>query len=237
MLKEITTMKTCIFASVRIGTITVTVFLFMLTLSAWAETFRDDFDGDLNPLWEPVLGDWKIRNNAYNGQGVGRLPGFSLLPFEVADGLEIEMTVMDTAKGVFKNAEIVLSYVNESEIYLAGFAVQRGIWNIMRTNHRGWDDQVWWRDLALAAAPVVSNRWYVMRLEIDHKTVRLIADDKLKVEYTFHPELPQGRIGLSVIGANSLFDEFRVSGVGAFAIHPKGHLTTTWGALKRRKSN
>ena len=107
----------------------------------------------------------------------------------------------------------------------------------MRTNHRGWDDQVWWRDLALATSPVVSNRWDVVRLEIDHKTVRLIPDDKLKVEYTFDPELPQGRIGLSVVGADSLFDEFQVSGVGPLPIHPKGHLTTTWAVLKHRKSD
>lgn len=99
----------------------------ILTLSALAQAdFKDDFDGKLNPLWKPVSGIWELQDGTYNGRGIGQLPGFSLLPFEAADGLVIEVRAMDTAKGVFQNALIVFAYVDESEIYFAGSAIQRG---------------------------------------------------------------------------------------------------------------
>lgn len=204
-----------------------------LTLSAIAQAdFREDSNGKLSPLWEPVIGEWELQEGSYNGKPVGNLPGFSLLPFEVADGMEIEVRAMDTGKGVYQNALIVFSYVDESEVYLAGSAIKRGLWYIIRTTHGGWPDRAGWRDLAIFGEPVRSNRWYLMSVEIDGATVRLSVDGQLKVEYTFKPELPKGRIGLGVSGANALFDEIRVTGVDASPVTPKDFLATTWAKLK-----
>ena len=72
----------------------------ILTLSALAPAdFKDDFDGKLSPLWEPVIGIWELHEGNYNGKAIGNGPGFSLLPFEVADGMVIEVRAMDTGKG------------------------------------------------------------------------------------------------------------------------------------------
>jgi len=205
----------------------------VLVLSNFAQAeFNDDFDGKLSPLWEPVIGIWELQDGKYNGKGVGQLPGFSLLPFEVADGMEIEVRAMDTGKGVFNNSLIVFSYVNESEIYFAGSAILRGVWLIVSTDHGGRVAMTRWQELAQFEEVLQSNVWYSMKVEIDKATVRLIVDGKLEVEYTFHPELPKGRIGLGVSGADSLFDDFQVRGVDAFMISPKKLLATTWAKLK-----
>ena len=114
----------------------------ILTLAALTQAdFTDDFDGALSPLWDPVLGVWELKDGAYNARAVGRLPAFSLLPFEAADGLVIEVRGMDTAKGQQKNFYVVFAYVDESEIYFVGSAIKRGLWYIGRMSEKGWDDR------------------------------------------------------------------------------------------------
>lgn len=206
----------------------------LLTLSTLAQAdFRDDFDGKLSSLWEPVIGKWELQEGSYNGKAIGKGPGFSLLPFEVADGMVIEVRAMDTGKGIWENALIVFSHMDESEVYLAGSAIVKQQWHIIRMTHEGWDmGQPGSLFLATAGAPVQSNRWYLMSLEIDKNTVCLSVDGQPKVEYTFKPELPKGRIGLGVSGANALFDEIQVRGVEVLPVTPKALLATTWAKLK-----
>ena len=207
--------------------------LILLTLCAFAQAefadFKDDFDGEPSPLWEPVLGVWEPKDGAYNGQGAGPvIPGFSLLPFEAADGLVIEVRAMDTGNRHRKNALIVFAYVDESEIYQAGSHLLNQRWAITRTAHAGRSN----RDLAFKSEAVGSKRWYHMRVEIDRTTIRLRVDGTLKVKYTFDPELPKGRIGLGVDGGDTLFDEVSVRRVDAFPVDSKGLLATTWAQLK-----
>lgn len=211
--------------------VTIIYICLVLVLSTFAQAeFIDDFDGNLSPSWEPVIGNWELQDGKYNGKGVGGLPGFTLLPYEVADGMEIEVRAMNTG-GVYQNFLIVFSYVNESEVYFAGSLIGAGFWGIVCSSHGGTAAR--WQQLAMLGENLQSNVWYLMKVEINKATVSLIVDDKLKVEYTFDPELPKGRIGLGVTGSDSLFDEVRVRGVkNAFPVIPKKSLVTTWAKLK-----
>ncbi len=125
--------------------------------------------------------------------------------------------------------------MDESEVYLVGPAIIRQEWWLIRITHVGWrggGGNAGSFFVATAKDRVLSNRWYLMSLEIDKNTVRLSVDGQLKLEYTFKPELPKGRIGLGVSGAKALFDDFRVTGGDASPVTPKGLLATTWAKLK-----
>jgi hypothetical protein len=211
--------------------VTIIYICLGLVLSTFAQAeFNDDFNGKLGPSWEPVIGSWELQDGKYNGKGVGGLPGFSLLPYEVADGMEIEVSAMNTG-GVYHNFLIVFSYVNESEVYFVGPLIGAGYWGIVCSSNGGTTAR--WQELAISGDALSSNVWYPMKVEIDKTTVRLIVDGKLKVEYTFVSGLPKGRIGLGVMGADSLFDEVWVRGVkNAFPVIPKKSFAATWAKLK-----
>jgi len=51
----------------------------ILIFPAMAE-FSDDFNGELNPLWEVRGGKWEIKDGVYHGSSFGTIPAFAILP-------------------------------------------------------------------------------------------------------------------------------------------------------------
>jgi hypothetical protein len=211
----------------------VITFLFVGFSFIVEADFADDFDKELNSLWKPISGIWEIKDGVYNGRAIGTLTGCAILPFEVTDGSVIEARLMTTIRGIYKNASIIFSYVNESEIYLVGYAVNLRRWQIIRSGKEGWNRPGWAEFATAIDGTIQSEKWYSLKIEITGTTINLFVDDDFKVKYTFPNGIPVGKIGLGVGGSDVLFDNVKVIGVeDYFSVNPKYARATTWAKLK-----
>ena len=139
---------------------------------------------------------------------------------------------MENLSPGYRNMLIVFAYVNEDEVYFAGGFIRVREWCVCRSGRNGWNNPGW-VDFACPKENILSKQWYSMELKIEKATVILSVDGDLKVQYTFK-KLPKGKLGLSVHGGDSLFDDLEITGIGDMPVHPKSALATTWAEMKGR---
>ncbi|MFC1712476.1 family 16 glycoside hydrolase [Candidatus Poribacteria bacterium] len=224
--------------------IAIIVYMLLITLPAWAGTFRDDFeDGNIDD-WELFdhgpLSQW----HSENGKLIGAHPGgmwrgaFLLWGGEQPRDYTIEFRAR-IVKPLWDNNYVISGVVR----YTVNGFVYFGITSPDKEAFIGvWDFQP---DQKIDEKRVPHScevaKWYRLRADITGKTVKLLIDGKLVMEYQ-HPSVPEnGRMGVALIGAEAQFDNVVIAGVDIpdvgpreFAVDSVGKLAAIWGQIRSK---
>ena len=214
--------------------------LLLMVTSAWAGTFRDNFDhGKLGDFWQlhPWYGDqWSVENGelvCLNSTG--------------------RISTLFGGKGWWRDYEfqcafkLEQTFPNNVNSSLVGIAVR---------NNRGdtgaalavWSSGPDWNKIGCQRYVDGNNqfpniepfatqpgRWYILRIVVEHDSYQMFIDDRKICDFQSH--LPKR--GLVVVWARGCFVRFdNVVLTGPeipdhnLAIEPKAKLTITWGRIK-----
>jgi len=221
--------------------IMVGLTLFLLVTSAWAGTFKDNFDdGNMNGWTEVGTGGtWKIEN----GELVIRIFG-GTFGFGIGESTWRDYTVGVRLKLVKHLADPLWIEVASLALRFAGFPLGYGV-GLGTFGATPKQLQVWYispqgQGYNVKSVPFEWNldTWYDLKAVVEGDQFKYYVNDKLILETTDNT-FPTGYVGIGVVGISVIahFDDFSVTGDdipdNLVAVSSKAKLATTWGQIKR----
>ena len=229
---------------------TICVGLFLVTLPAWGVFYDFENKSQLKE-WEVIGGDWKIENGVLKGENVPAAPGFDHGPGIVVGEdswtdyvFELKMNVETDKLG-----GPIIRYIDPQNWYW--FEAWRTQF-YLRPHVNGEDqapdpipDAFWDREKEFQ-----DGQWHTYKIEAEGENITVWFDGEKVLDFTYNKlnwgrpahavkeGLLHGKVGLMTwtgdMGMAS-FDDVSVEGPGipGSKVEPNGHLSLTWGAIKR----
>jgi len=227
--------------------------ILLVSISAWAGTWRDDFnDDDLNGwrmykhVWKdriiPDDGNWRIENGAVIGGDRATNITYVLLMDKRWSWADYTAEVSVKFPEPLQLWAVVTLGVAPKESNASGLDI---IHLLGGTFAEGFSYVAPGLFNHIIAQPfeIKVDRWYRLKIKIveriddEEGIVQCFIDDQPILQFRGYRK---GALGLSTCGAVVLFDNLVVTGPGipdggsgAKAVRPKGKLATTWAGLKR----
>jgi len=221
--------------------------ILLVSISAWAGTWRDDFnDGDLDGwkmykgIWEgkliPDEGNWRVEDGVVIG---GEEVPDTWHALNVSEGWSwSDYTAEVSVKfpkplPIFATVELYISPEEGKssglEIANSGAIFARGYTYI---HHPAKYNPIVGKRLNVEA-----NKWYRLKIEVDEEgNIQCFVDDQPVIQFR---GFQKGTPGFSAYQCVAMFDDFVVTGPGipdrepgVTTVRPKGKLATTWARVK-----
>ena len=211
-------------------TVSIISFVAILTFTASAGIWQENFDKGLPDGWNEVKGEWKIEKDAY----------------AETSGAEYAKTMFGDEDWTDYTLEVDLTLVKNVNVNAAGVLIRadtdgdNGMRFWIRTDQHKcqfsrWRENQW--DHIKTPLPVEPEVGETYRLKIvaEGQNYQCFVDDELLFDGEDDAKFrDSGRIGFITHTANVHFDNLSIDGadIPSFAVEPNGKLTTRWGQLK-----
>ena len=211
-------------------TVSIISLIAILTFTASAGIWQENFDKGLPDGWNEVKGEWKIEKDAY----------------AETSGAEYAKTMFGDEDWTDYTLEVDLTLVKNVNVNAAGVLIRadadgdNGMRFWIRTDQHKcqfsrWRENQW--DHIKTPLPVEPEVGETYRLKIvaEGQNYQCFVDDELLFDGEDNMKFrDSGRIGFITHTANVHFDNLSIDGedIPAFAVEPNGKLTTRWGQLK-----
>lgn len=219
----------------------ILVSIFLISLSVFAETIKDDFnDGDFEG-WTSYnctpgidCGQWSVNDGVLHYKApIAR----SVCYLTMGDDNWTDYTISCEAR-------MLDGFWNFSRIMFAARMVKTpGVGHVYYVfGPTPFGDSVgigiWGGDENFADLKMEMGKWYKLRAEVEGSDHRLFIDDELVVSNHIQ-SLKSGRLGIGCCGAEVEFDNITITrpdiddqGSENFAIEPRMKMTISWGNIK-----
>ncbi len=217
----------------------VVLCLLLVAFSAWAGTFRDDFeDGNLTgwrQIWWKAPGNWNIENGQLVLNRDHDWVTYQTLADIIVDDVTIEFDAQ--IEQLFRNyAAIELGLRTQDTDHTAYFSIGR--WN----NRWIAIGALWWmgrfENWHEVPFPFEMGRWYHFKGIVQGNKFTLFIDGKKILTFN-EGRLVKGKVGFGAAGCKARFDNVVITGDGVpdvgpsgYAIQRKALLATTWGKIR-----
>jgi len=223
--------------------------ILLVSISAWAGTWRDDFnDGDLNGwkmckgIWEgklmPDEGNWRVEDGVVIGGEEAPLTWHAL---NVSEGWAWSDYTAEVSVRLPKPLQLWASvglYISPEDGKSSGLEI-RNANGIVGARGYIYAHPATFNPIGWKAFKMNINRWYRLKIKVDEGgNIQCFLDDQLVLR--FLQGYQRGTPGFFAYQCVAMFDDFVVTGPdipdggpGAKAVRPKGKLATTWAKLKR----
>ncbi len=202
----------------------------ILTSTALAGTWQEDFNKGLPDGWNEVKGEWKIEKDAY----------------AETSGAEYAKTMFGDEDWTDYTLEVDVTLVKDAGINAAGVLIRADTdgdnamryW--IRTDQHKCQFSRWrenqWDHIAtpLPVEPEVGET-YRLKIVAEGQNYQCFIDDELLFDDADEAKFrDSGRIGFITHTANVHYDNLTIDGeeIPAFAVEANGKLATRWGQLK-----
>jgi hypothetical protein len=228
--------------------------ILLVSISAWAGTWRDDFnDGDLNGwrmtkgIWEgklmPNKGNWHVENGVVIGGEEAADTWHALSVSEGGSWSDYTAEVSVRISKPLQDWQMVTLYVSPEEGRSSGLALRDVLGGMFAEAFTYTHVPAVMNPIQRKPFKMETDRWYRLKIKIEEK-----IDDEKGVVQCFIDDVPilqfqgyrKGAPGFSVYQTVAMFDDFVVTGsdipdrgLGAKGVSPKGKLATIWAGLKR----
>ena len=211
-------------------TVSIIFLVAILTSTASAGIWQENFDKGLPDGWNEVKGEWKIVKDAY----------------AETSGAEYAKTMFGDENWTDYTLEVDVTLVKNVNVNAAGVLIRadtdgdNGMRFWIRTDQHKcqfsrWRENQW--DHIKTPLPVEPEVGETYRLKIvaEGQNYQCFVDDELLFDGEDNAKFrDSGRIGFITHTANVHFDNLSIDGadIPSFAVEPNGKLTTRWGQLK-----
>ena len=211
-------------------TVSIIFLVTILTSTASAGIWQENFDNELPDGWNEVKGEWKIVKDAY----------------AETSGAEYAKTMFGDEDWTDYTLEVDITLVKNVNVNAAGVLIRadtdgdNGMRFWIRTDQHKcqfsrWRENQW--DHIKTPLPVEPEVGETYRLKIvaEGQNYQCFVDDELLFDGEDNAKFrDSGRIGFITHTANVHFDNLSIDGadIPSFAVEPNGKLTTRWGQLK-----
>ncbi len=211
-------------------TVSIIFLVAILTSTASAGIWQENFDKGLPDGWNEVKGEWKIVKDTY----------------AETSGAEYAKTMFGDEDWTDYTLEVDVTLVKNVNVNAAGVLIRadtdgdNGMRFWIRTDQHKcqfsrWKENQW--DHIKTPLPVEPEVGETYRLKIvaEGQNYQCFVDDELLFDGEDNAKFrDSGRIGFITHTANVHFDNLSIDGedIPAFAVEPNGKLTTRWGQLK-----
>ena len=210
--------------------VSIIFLIAILTSTASAGIWQENFDNGLPDGWNAVSGEWKIVKDAYAETSGGQYTKTMFGDENWTDyTLEVDVTLV---KNVNVNAAGVLIRADANG--------DNGMRYWIRTDQHKCQFSRWRENQfehIVTPLPVEPEVGKTLRLKViaEGQNYQCFVDDELLFEGDDDMKFRNsGRIGFITFEANVHFDNLIINGadIPSFAVEPNGKLTTRWGQLK-----
>ena len=211
-------------------TVSIISLVAILTFTASAGIWQENFDKGLPDGWNEVSGEWKIEKDAY----------------AETSGAEYAKTMFGDEDWTDYTLEVDVTLVKNVNVNAAGVLIRadadgdNGMRYWIRTDQHKCQFSRWrenqWEHIKtpLPVEPEVGET-YRLKIVAEGQNYQCFVDDELLFDGEDNMKFrDSGRIGFITHTANVHFDNLSIDGedIPAFAVEPNGKLTTRWGQLK-----
>ena len=211
-------------------TVSIISLVAILTFTASAGIWQENFDRGLPDGWNEVSGEWKIEKDAY----------------AETSGAEYAKTMFGDEDWTDYTLEVDITLVKNVNVNAAGVLIRadadgdNGMRYWIRTDQHKCQFSRWrenqWEHIKtpLPVEPEVGET-YRLKIVAEGQNYQCFVDDELLFDGEDNMKFrDSGRIGFITHTANVHFDNLSIDGedIPAFAVEPNGKLTTRWGQLK-----
>ena len=202
----------------------------ILTSTASAGVWQENFDNGLPDGWNAVKGEWKIVKDAY----------------AETSGAQYAKTMFGDEAWTDYTVEVDVTLVENVNVNAAGVLIRadkdgdNGMRFWIRTDQHKCQLSRWKENqfehiaTPLPAEPEV-GKTHRLKVVAEGQNYQCFVDDELLFEGDDDAKFrDSGRIGFITYEANVHFDNLVIDGadIPSFAVEPNGKLTTRWGQLK-----
>ena len=210
--------------------VSIIFFVALLTSTASAGVWQENFDRGLPDGWNEVKGEWKILKDAY----------------AETSGAEYAKTMFGDEDWTDYTVEVDITLVKHVNVNAAGVLIRadadgdNGMRYWIRTDQHKCQFSRWRENqfehivTPLPVEPEVGET-YRLKVIAEGQNYQCFVDDELLFEGDDDAKFrDSGRIGFITHTANVHFDNLVIDGadIPSFAVEPNGKLTTLWGQLK-----
>ena len=214
----------------HLKTVSIIFLVVLLTSTASAGIWQENFDRGLPDGWNEVKGEWKILKDAY----------------AETSGAEYAKTMFGDEDWTDYTLEVDITLVKHVNVNAAGVLIRadadgdNGMRYWIRTDQHKCQFSRWRENqfehivTPLPVEPEVGET-YRLKIVAEGQNYQCFVDDELLFEGDDDAKFRNsGRIGFITHTANVRFDNLVIDGadIPSFAVEPNGKLTTLWGQLK-----
>ena len=214
----------------HLKTVSIIFLVVLLTSTASAGIWQENFDKGLPDGWNEVKGEWKILKDAY----------------AETSGAEYAKTMFGDEDWTDYTLEVDITLVKHVNVNAAGVLIRadadgdNGMRYWIRTDQHKCQFSRWRENqfehivTPLPVEPEVGET-YRLKIVAEGQNYQCFVDDELLFEGDDDAKFrDSGRIGFITHTANVHFDNLVIDGadIPSFGVEPNGKLTTLWGQLK-----